>query len=62
VIEVNYMSMRCGCSTEVVRTYGVSVTKYIRRGWDNFSKLCAFRWGLGLAYDFGMTYGAGIVR
>jgi hypothetical protein len=63
VIEIKYVSMSGGwCSTEVVGTFGVSVWKHIRRGWDNFSKLVRFQVVLGLMYGFGMTYGAGIVR
>jgi hypothetical protein len=37
MIEVKYVSMRSEwCSTKVVGTYGVSIWKHIRRGWDNF--------------------------
>jgi hypothetical protein len=47
VIEVKYVSMRGGWfSTEVVGTYGVSVWKHIRRGWDSFSKLVRFPVGV----------------
>lgn len=61
-IEVKYVSMSSGwCSTEVVGTLWCECLK--SRGWDNFYKfLCALRWGMGILFGFGMTYGAGIVR
>jgi hypothetical protein len=50
VIEVKYGSLRGGwCSTEVVGTYGMSVWKHIRRGWETFYKFVRF--GVGGGYN-----------
>jgi len=39
VIDVKYRSVRGGwCSLPPARSYGVSVWKYVRRGWDTFAK------------------------
>jgi len=39
VIDLKYGSVRGGwCSLPAAGSYGVSVWKYIRRGWDTFSK------------------------
>jgi hypothetical protein len=48
VIEVKYGSMRGGwCSLPVTVPYGVSVWKFIRRGWDNVAKFLRFEVGDG---------------
>jgi hypothetical protein len=48
VIEVKFESLRGGwCSLEVVGPYGVSVWKYIRRGWDMFYKFVRLEVGDG---------------
>jgi len=59
VIDVKYGSVRGGwCSLPVVGSYGVSVWKFIRRGWDTVAKY--LRWVMGLIFAFGMIYGVGI--
>jgi hypothetical protein len=46
VIEVKYESVRGGwCSLPVTGPYGVSVWKFIRRGWDNVAKFLRFEVG-----------------
>jgi hypothetical protein len=48
VIEVKYASVRGGwCSLPVTGPYGVSVWKFIRRGWDNVAKYLRFEVGDG---------------
>jgi hypothetical protein len=43
VIRTKYDSIRGGwCSMEIMGTFKVGVSKYIRRGWDMFSKLVRF--------------------
>jgi len=48
VIEVKYGSVRGGWSSlPVTGSYGVSVWKFIRRGWDNVAKYLRFDVGEG---------------
>jgi hypothetical protein len=48
VIDVKYGSVRGGwCSLPVVGSYGVSVWKFIRRGWDTVAKYLRFKEGDG---------------
>jgi hypothetical protein len=48
VIEVKYGSVRGGWSSlSVTGSYGVSVWKFIRRGWDNVAKYLRFEVGEG---------------
>ena len=48
MIEVKYGSVRGGwCSLPVTGPYGVSVWKFIRRGWDNVAKFLRFEVGDG---------------
>jgi hypothetical protein len=48
VIEVKYGSVRGGWSSlSVTGCYGVSVWKFIRRGWDNVAKYLRFEVGEG---------------
>jgi len=48
VIEVKYVSVRGGWSLlPVTGSYGVSVWKFIRRGWDNVAKYLRFEVGEG---------------
>jgi hypothetical protein len=53
VIKVKYGSLRGGwCSIEVVGSDGVSVRKYIRRGWDTFYKFVHLEVGDGYNVRF----------
>jgi len=53
VIEVKCGSVRGGwCSLPVTRPYGVSVWKFIRRGWDNVAKYLCFVVGDGSHISF----------
>jgi hypothetical protein len=46
--EVKYGSVKGGwCSLPVTGPYGVSVWKFIRRGWDNVAKFLRFEVGDG---------------
>jgi len=48
VIEVKYGSVMGGwCSLPVSGPYGVSVWKFIQRGWDNVAKYLRFEVGDG---------------
>jgi hypothetical protein len=48
MIEVKYGSVRGGwCSLLVTGPYGVSVWKFIRRGWDSVAKFLRFEVGDG---------------
>jgi hypothetical protein len=43
VIKTKYDSLRGGwCSKEVIGPFGVGVWKYIRSGWESFSKFVRF--------------------
>lgn len=43
VIKIKYDSLRGGwCSNEVIGPFGVGVWKYIRSGWQRFSKFVRF--------------------
>jgi hypothetical protein len=53
VINVEYGSVRGGwCSLPVAGSYGVSVWKYIRRGWDTFAKYVRLEVGDGYHVRF----------
>jgi hypothetical protein len=63
VTETKYNNIRGGwCSKEVTGTFGVGVWKYIRKGWDRFSKFVRFDLGLCQRLVFGMMFGVGIDR
>jgi hypothetical protein len=53
VIEVKYGSLRGGwCSLIAVRSYGMSVWKHIRRGWDHFYEFVCLEVGDGYNVRF----------
>jgi hypothetical protein len=63
VIDVKYRSVRGGwCSLPPARSYGVSVWKYVRRGWDTFAKHVRLEVEMGIMFVFGMICGVEIGR
>jgi hypothetical protein len=53
VIEVKYGSLRAGwCSLAAKGSYGASVWKYIRKGWDIFYKFMRLEVGDGYNVRF----------
>jgi hypothetical protein len=53
VIDVKYGSVKGGwCSLPAAGSYGVSVWKYIRRGWDTFAKYVRLEVGDGYNVRF----------
>jgi hypothetical protein len=61
VVDAKYGSLWGGwCSKVDKGPYGVSVWKYIRRGWDNFLQHCGFVVGDGKRVKFWHIVGDGI--
>jgi hypothetical protein len=53
VVKTKYDNLRGGwCSKEVIRPFGVSVWKYIRRGGEKISKFFIFEIGDGSNVSF----------
>ena len=62
VIEGKYGNDWGGwCTKNVTSAYGVSLWRFIRSGWLNFSKLLQYDVGDGTRVKFGSMCGVGIV-
>jgi hypothetical protein len=60
VLETKYDSLRgCWFSKEVIKPFGVGVSKSIKRWWKIFSEFVIFEVGDGSKFSFGMMCGMG---
>jgi hypothetical protein len=60
VIDIKYDSLKGGwCSKEVTWQFGVGVWKFIRRGWETFSKFVRYEVGDGSKVIFLACCGCG---